>query len=115
MDRPLALIAQRGRPTRRGEIALWVAEVAEWPVDGSKPVGATRHQHPRQRRVPLVAGIVGVEPADDDSTGPTRRGIIGDAEMQCLQARARRGQRFDVGHAERGLHEGLDADAMADA
>ena len=62
--------------------------------------------------VPLVAGIVGVEAADDDGARLVEGGIVGDAEMHRLEPAVGRRDRFDVGHAERRFDQRFDADLV---
>ena len=115
VDGPLALVAEGGGPTGAVQEAVGVVEVAERAVDGPDAVGPTGHQHPGEAVVPLVARIVRVQAADVGGAGPAARGIVGHAEVHCLQAGAGRGDGLDVRHPQRGLDEGLDADLPGEA
>jgi hypothetical protein len=61
--------------------------------------------------VPLIARVIGVEPADHH--GPRAHGgrVIGHAEMQRLQPAAELRDGFHIGHAERGFDQRLKPDA----
>ena len=104
---PLAVVAEGCGPADAGDEPFRVTEVTEWTVDGPQSVGAAGHQHAGEGRVPLVSRIVGVESPDGDRPGSTGGRIVRHSEMERLQPRARRRHRFDVGHAERGLHQSL--------
>src|SRR5687768_2366853 len=105
MDRPLPLDPERRTTTGGGVVALRVLEITKWPVDGAETVSAAGNNHPRERRMPLVSRVVGVESADADGARPAARGIVGDAEVHGLEPAARLGDCLDVGHAERCLDQ----------
>ena len=86
MDRPLALDAERGGALGARRVAFRIGEVAERTVDRTQAVGAAGDRHARQREVPLVARIVGVEAADDDGARLVEGGVVGDAEVHGLEA-----------------------------
>src|SRR5208283_2035247 len=56
---------------------------------------------------------VAVDPADHGGARSGGCGIVGDAERHCLQALAGGRDGLDVGHAERGLDQHFEADALA--
>jgi hypothetical protein len=114
MDRPLPFDPQRRAPLGREHVAVRVVEVAEGAVDGPEAVGAAGHHHPRQGEVPLVARIVGVEPADDHGAGPATGRIVGHAEVHRLQPPAGLRDRLHVGHAQRRLDQDVDPDPVGD-
>ena len=60
-------------------------------------------------------GVVRVGAADAGGARAGPGGVVGDAEMQRLVARARAGDRVDVGHAERGLDDQLEAEPLLPA
>ena len=110
VNRPLPLAAER-RGASRGELeSIRILEVAERSVDRAESVRAAGDDHPRDAEVPLVAGIIGIQPADVRRARAHARGVVGDAEVHRLEPLARLRDRLDVRHAERGLDEHLDAD-----
>ena len=115
MDGPLAFDAERGGALGAGRVAVGIGEVAERTVDRTQAVGAAGNRHARQREVPLVAGIVGVEAADDDGARLVEGGVVGDAEVHRFEAAGGRGDRFDVGHAERRFDQRFGADLVREA
>ena len=62
--------------------------------------------------MPLVAGVVGVQPADHHGARAIRGGVVGHAEMHRLQPAPGGGDRLDIGHAERRLDQRLKADPV---
>ncbi len=115
MDRPLALDAERGRALGARRVAVGIGEVAERAVDRTQAVGAAGDRHAREREVPLVARVVGVEAADDDGARLVEGGVVGDAEVHRLEPAGRGGDGFDVGHAERRLDQRFGADPVREA
>ena len=111
MDRPLAFDAEGCGAPGGGRVAIGIGEVAERTVDGAQAVGPAGNRHARQGRMPLVAGIVGVEAADVDGAGLAAGGIVGDPEMHRLQPSREGGDRLDIGHAERRLDQRFETDA----
>ena len=107
MDRPLALDAERRCALGARRVAIGIGEVAERAVDRAQAVGAAGDRHARQREVPLVAGVVGVQAADDDGARLVEGGVVGDAEVHRLEPARRGGDGFDVGHAERASRSAL--------
>ena len=114
MNGPFALVAECGGPPGGGHVSIWVFEVAVRTIDRTQAVGAARGHHPRERGVPLVARVIGVQAADVHRPGAEARGEIRDAEMHRLESAARLRDRFDVSHAERGLDQDFDPDAVGD-
>ena len=127
MDRPLAFIAEHGRPLRGGDIAVGIVEIAEGPVDRTQAIGATGDHHARLRCVPLIGpvvvafalfvlvgenAVVRVHAADDSRARTGGGGVVGDAEGHGLQPLRGLRDRFDIGHAESGLDQDFDADLL---
>ena len=98
-----------------GLVAVGIVEVAERTVDRAQAVGAAGDGHARQREVPLIARIVGVEAADDDGARLVEGRVVGDAEVHRLEPARGGGDRFDVGHAERRLDQRFGADPVREA
>ena len=127
MDRPLALAAEHRGAVGLGAEAVGIGEVAERAVERTQAVGPGGDHHPGDGVVPDIAPVdlapavgVGVgehvvvrmAPADAGGAGLGRGGVVGDAEMQRLVARARRGDLVDVLHAQRRLDDHLQADLL---
>ncbi len=115
MDRPLAFHAESGAAASSGLVAFRIVDAAERAVDRTQAERAAGDRHARQREVPLVARIVGVEAADDDRAGLVEGRVVGNAEVHRLEAAVGRSDGFDVGHAERRLDEGFHADLVRQA
>src|SRR5882724_13341567 len=127
VDGPFAFAAQHGAAAAGGAVAVGVREVPERAVDGAQAVGARGHHHSRDGVVPHVApvgvalvggvgvgedGVVRIGAADAGGAGARRGGVVGDAEMEGLVAFAGGGDLGHVLHAERGLDDQLEADAL---
>ena len=110
MDGPLPLDAERCRATGGEREARRILEVAERSVDRPQPVGAAGHRHARDRGVPLVTGVVGIEAPDAHGAGAHAGGVVGHAEVHRLEPRARLRDRLDVRHPERRLDQDLETD-----
>src|SRR5579863_3591722 len=109
MDGPLALGSQRRRSLRGRDVSITILEVAKRSIDRAEAVGAAGGDHAGQAKVPLVAGVVGVEAADTYGSGAEARGEVGDAKVHCFDAFAGLGDSLDVGQTQRRLYQYLNA------
>src|SRR5207248_1870251 len=111
--RVLAMVETGGRRAAMAA-AIWTMFSA-MRADGPQPVRPAGGDHARQGRMPLVARVVGVQPADAHGARAHARGEVGDAEVHRFEPAARLRDGLDVRHAQRGLDQHLDGDPVGDA
>ena len=120
MNRPLALVTQRGHPPRGLAVGVVIVEIPKRAVDRAQAIGAAGGQHLHLGGMPLIhghalAGVIGIQAADNGGARAQAGGVIGHAEVQRFEARAGLGDGEHIGPAERRFDQTFQADLFLKA